>query len=314
MQFIGNRYEILDYSDDIEVGRRYKARDTYYNNTVYIKLINRVGKLSGDFRPDLIDEFTVLNQINCSQIGKIFHTDVHCTEYDVYYYIVSEYFDGQTLKEFIYNNNLNKSAIVNIAIQIAKALETANLNDLYHGSLNPNNILIDKNENIKIYNFGITKANKGINLRLNDDITYLCPHQLNINFTDIESDFFSFGIILFEMVFRELPFGYAYNEKEMLRLVDKGVKWSLLIYDESFTQIIKIIRTLVDRKVKYNATSQILIDLSCIMYEEADIEKNDSIDEYEEIEFSEGHVNLKRKLAISTLVGLLIVIIVIGYL
>ena len=42
MQFIGNRYEILDYDDEIQVGKLYTARDTYYNRTVYIKLIKNV--------------------------------------------------------------------------------------------------------------------------------------------------------------------------------------------------------------------------------------------------------------------------------
>ena len=313
MQFIGNRYDIIDYSGEIEVGRLYKARDTYYNNMVYIKLINKVDMLKNSFIPDLIDESTVLKNIKSNYIGKVLHTDIHCSEYDVYYYIVSEYFEGQTLKEFIYSNSLNRNTIVNIATQIAKALESANLNYLYHGSLNPNNILVDKNENIKIYDFGIVKANKGSSLLNNNKPYYLCPHQLNIDYTDIESDFFALGIIMFEMIFRQLPFGEYYNKKDMLKHVDKGVSWSLLNYDNTYDDIVKISKKLLSRKEKYNSTSEILIDLTCIKYEEANIEQEQIFEEYDETEISKKEFKASKKLILSMFVLVMTIMIVVGY-
>ena len=316
MQFIGNRYEILDYDDEIQVGKLYTARDTYYNRTVYIKLIKNVEKLRIGFMPDLIDESTVLSQINSEHIGKLLHIDVHCTEYDVYYYIVSEYFREESLKNFMYNNILDRNTIASLAMNIVKALEIANINHLYHGSLNPNNIFIDENKNIKIFDFGITKANKGVNLRLDKGLSYLCPHQLNIDYTDKESDFFSFGIILFEMVFRELPFGNAYIDKEMLKQVDKGVRWSLLEYDKSVEDIVKIIKKLLSRDNKYNTTQEIVIDLSNIIYEDVELEENseeyyDLV--YEEEEINIKNVNLKRRLLMSMLVLFLVIMIVFSF-
>lgn len=317
MQFIGNRYEILDYDNEIQVGKFYTARDTYYNRLVYLKLIKNVGRLRIGFMPDLIDESTVLSQINSEYIGKLLHIDVHCSEYDVYYYVVSEYFEGESLKNFIYNNILDRNTIASLAMNIIKALEIANVNHLYHGSLNPNNIFIDENRNIKIFDFGITKANKGVNLRLDKDLSYLCPHQLNIDYTDKESDFFSLGIILFEMVFRELPFGNAYNEKEMLKQVDKGVRWSLLEYDDSLEDIIKIIRKLLSRDNKYKTTQEIVIDLSSIIYEDVELEENYS-EEYEELVYEEQgtnlkNISLKRRLLTSMLVLFLVIMILLSF-
>ena len=314
MQFVGNRYEILDYNSEIEVGKLYKARDTYYNSFVYISLIEVNKNVMKNFKPDFIDEITTLKEINSSYISKNLHIDVHCDEYDVYYYIVSEYFEGQTLKEYIYNNILDKNSIINIVSQIVKALEIANTNNLYHGNLNPNNILIDSNENIKIFDFGITKSNKGINLRQNGDLSYLCPHQLNIDYTDKDSDLFVLGIILFEMIFREHPFGHAYNDNEMLKLVDKGVKWSLLIYDESLTELVKISQKLLSRKKEYKNASEILIDLSYIMYEEVDVDEEEDKIVYEEEECRSNKANLKKKLVITMFTLLLVITIVIGYL
>lgn len=313
MQFIGNRYEILEYDDEIQVGRLYTARDIYYNRMVYIKLIKKVEKLRVGFMPNLIDESTVLSQINSEHIGKLLHIDIHCTEYDIYYYIVSEYFEGETLKSFIHNNILDRNTIANLAMNIVKSLEIANINHLYHGSLNPNNILIDENKNIKIFDFGITKANKGVNLRLDNTLSYLCPHQLNIDYTDKESDFFSLGIILFEMVFRYLPFGNAYTDKEMLKQVDKGVRWSLLEYDKSLEDIVKIIKKLLSRDNKYKTTQEIVIDLSNIIYEHVELEKEECKEQeeiiYEEQKVNTNNINLKRKFVMSMIVLFLVIMI-----
>ena len=313
MQFIGNRYEILEYDDEIQVGRLYTARDIYYNRMVYIKLIKKVEKLRVGFMPNLIDESTVLSQINSEHIGKLLHIDIHCTEYDIYYYIVSEHFEGETLKSFIHNNILDRNTIANLAMNIVKSLEIANINHLYHGSLNPNNILIDENKNIKIFDFGITKANKGVNLRLDNTLSYLCPHQLNIDYTDKESDFFSLGIILFEMVFRYLPFGNAYTDKEMLKQVDKGVRWSLLEYDKSLEDIVKIIKKLLSRDNKYKTTQEIVIDLSNIIYEHVELEKEECKEQeeiiYEEQKVNTNNINLKRKFVMSMIVLFLVIMI-----
>ena len=314
MQFIGNRYEILEYDDEIKVGKLYIARDIYYNRMVYIKLIKKVEKLRVGFMPNLIDESTVLSQINSEHIGKLLHIDIHCTEYDIYYYIVSEYFEGETLKSFVHNNILDRNTIANLAMNIVKSLEIANINHLYHGSLNPNNILIDENKNIKIFDFGITKANKGVNLRLDNTLSYLCPHQLNIDYTDKESDFFSLGIILFEMVFREVPFGNAYTDKEMLRQVDKGVRWSLLEYDKSLEDIVKIIKKLLSRDNKYKTTQEIVIDLSNIIYEHVELEKEECKEQeeiiYEEQKVNTNNINLKRKFVMSMIILFLVIIII----
>ena len=309
MQFIGNRYDILDYNGEIEVGKLYKARDAYSNNIVYVKLINNSELIKETFKPDLIDESTVVNHIALPQIAKVYINGIHCTEFELYYYIVYEYFEGQTLKDYIYNNNLSKKSIVNITSQIIRAIESTNLVNLYHGGLNANNILIDKDENIKIYDYGITKANDGVNPRLNDDINYLCPHQLNIDYTDISSDFFALGIILFEMMFREMPFGYDACNKERLKNVDKDIKWHLLIYNDEYTDILNIIKKLLSRKNKYKNTGEILVDLSGIMYEQANIdtviEETDNIYELKTKKKS-------SKVLVSMFIALLTVMIVVS--
>lgn len=287
MQLIGNRYEILNAKDSFELNKIYKARDAYDNRKVLIKVIEHNPNISPDFISNLIDESTVIDEINSPYILKIIDVGIHCTEEHVLYYIVSEYSAGIGLDNIIEGNYLHLEAIIGMSTQTLKALEAAHSHNIYHGDLKPSNIIVDKWYNIKICDFGVTKANKGINIRSCGDLRYLCPHQLNINYTDKESDFFTLGLILFESIFKKLPFGEAYTDEEMLRLIDKGIYWNEIRAINGNFELIEVIKKLLSRTKKYDNTQDIIIDLSKIMYEKADIEENETEEDEKELQFSD---------------------------
>ena len=273
LNFIGNRYKILNCDGEIELNKIYKARDAYNNNKVLIKVIEHNPNISDDFISNLIDEGTMLREINSPYILKIIDVGIHFTEEDTLYYIVSEYSPGLTLDSIIRGNYIHLEALINMATQILKSLETAKQYELYHGDLKPSNIIVDKFYNVKVCDFGVTKANYGTNLRNCNEIKYLSPHQLCINYTDSESDFFALGLILFEAIFKKLPFGEDNNEDEMLKLVDKGINWVDLRAINGNDELVNIIKRLLSRKNKYDNTQDVIIDLSSIMYEKADIDE-----------------------------------------
>lgn len=271
MSLIGNRYEILNFDGNIELNKIYEARDAYDNIKVLIKVIEHNKNICSDFISNLIDENTMINQLNSPYILKTIDIGEHCTEFTTFYYIVSEYYEGISLKNLILGNYIHLEAIVNMSTQILKALEVIH-NNSYHGDLNPKNIIVDGNYNIKIFGFGITKANQGINIRSYNEVKYLSPHQLCINYTDKESDYFSLGIILFESIFKKMPFGESNNDEEMLKLIDKGIEFKNLKAINGNYKLIEIIKKLLNRKDKYNNTKEIIIDLSHVMYDKADID------------------------------------------
>ncbi len=296
MNFIGNRYEVLNCDGNIELNKIYKARDAYDNSKVLIKVIEHNKNICNDFISNLIDENTMLNQLNSPHMLKTIDVGEHCTDLTTLYYIVSEYYEGISLKNLILGNYIHLEAIVNMSTQILKALELVH-NNSYHGDLNPKNIIVDENYNVKIFGFGITKANAGINIRPCNEIKYLSPHQLCINYTDKESDYFSLGLILFESIFKKLPFGESDNDNEMLKLIDKGLDFDKLKAINGNYKLIEIIRKLLDRKDKYNNTKEIIIDLSHVMYDKADIEEID----IKEVDTVEKKINLKFLIAASML-------------
>lgn len=314
LSFIGNRYKILNCDGEIEINKIYKAIDAFDNSKVLIKIIEHNEHIYEGFISNLIDESTMAREINSPYILKILDVGVHCTELSTFYYIVSEYTSSIGLDSIIQGNYIHLEAIINMSTQILKGLETAYSYDLYHGDLKPSNILVDKNYNIKICDFGLTKANNGVNLRINNDISYLSPHQICINFTDKESDFYSLGLILFKAIFKKSPYREAKDEDEMLKLIDKGIKWNELKAINGNEQLINIVKKLLSRNNKYTSTQEIIINLSSVMYEKADITTSLPMLKDLEDEIYNDRKKESKKIMIATGVVAIISIMVLGLL
>ena len=312
--FVGNRYEMIGI-DEIEIDKICIARDVYENKRVMIKIVEATNNVNKDFVSNLIDESMDMNNIDSPHIAKILDIGIHCTEISVLYYIVSEYYDGIELSNMIEGNYLHLEGIISIATQILKALEVMNDYGIYHGDIKPSNVFVDRFYNVKIYGFGETKANKGVNLRNNNDLRYLSPHQLNINYTDKESDFFSLGILLFECVFKRVPFDSMENDELQLKKIDKGVSWEYIKSINGNDDLIKIIKKLLSRTNKYKDIQSIIIDLSMIMYEKADTQRMQAIkceDIIEEKYTKAGLINRKvvLNMGIITMVLLMVLSII----
>ena len=271
MKHISNRYEIINVDENIVDGKLYEARDLYENQLVYIQIIRNNKYINKNFLPNLIDESTMLIQINSPNIARILDVGIDYINNTHCYYIVNEFFAGIELKKIIKGNYMDLNSIVKITKKILRTLGCAYNQGLYHGSLNEDNIFVDENDNIKIYDYCITKANKGVNIRKGNYISFLSPHQLNINYTDIESDFFTLGVILFDAIFKKMPFGIGKDEKEMLKLIDKGIDWNTVAINNENIALVNIVKKLIRRTEKYNTTNEVLVDLSKFMYVKADI-------------------------------------------
>ena len=283
MELISDRYEILglDSEENIVSGKLYKARDLLEGVFVYIQLIKDNIYMNEKFLPNLIDEAVILNEINSNNIARVLDLGIYLGSEERYFYIVNEYFSGIELKKIINGNYMDLSTVVTITNKVLKTLEEAYKHNLYHGGLTEENIFIDENYNLKIYDFCITKANKGVNIRKENCIEFLSPYQLNIDFTDRQSDFFTLGIILFNAIFNKMPFGSAKDEKEMLKLINKGIDWNHIVINNENIVLVNIIKKLTGRNEKYESVHEILVDLSEFMYTKANIKED-------EVEYVEG--------------------------
>ena len=201
------RYQIIEELGKGGMGKVYKANDTDIKEKVAIKLIKP--EISTDKKT--IERFQ--NELKFAR--KIRHKNV-CQMYDLNkeegtYYITMEYVSGEDLKSFILRSGqLAIGTTIRIAKQVCEGLAEAHKLGVVHRDLKSNNIMIDKEGNVRIMDFGIARSleAKGITGAgvMIGTPEYMSPEQVEGKEVDQRSDIYSLGVILYEMVTGRVPF------------------------------------------------------------------------------------------------------------
>lgn len=204
---LGNRYEIIEKIGSGGMATVYKAKCKLLNRNVAVKI------LRDEFANDA--EFIKRFQVEAQAAASLSHPNI-VSIYDVgeengLHYIVMELIEGKTLKEIITEKGrLPWKDAVKIAMQIASGLEQAHKNHIIHRDIKPHNIIMTKDGNAKVTDFGIAKAvsNSTINAfgSTVGSVHYFSPEHARGGYTDEKSDIYSLGVVLYEMLTGKLPF------------------------------------------------------------------------------------------------------------
>ena len=202
---ISGRYAVLEKIGVGGMAVVYKAMDQKLNRYVTLKVLKEEHLENQEF----INRFAVEAQA----AARLSHPNI-VNVYDVgndgnVHYIVMEYIDGITLKELINKKApFDNQEALSVAIQIASALEEAHKNNIVHRDIKPHNILVTRDGDIKVTDFGIARAatSTTVNVESMGSVHYFSPEQARGGFVDAKSDIYSLGIVLFEMVTGRLPF------------------------------------------------------------------------------------------------------------
>jgi serine/threonine protein kinase len=203
----GDRYEIEEKIGAGGMAIVYKAKDTLLNRTVAIKVLREQFASDEGFIRRFRREAQSAASLSHQNIVSIFDVGKDGQED----YIVMEYVKGQTLKDIIRQQApLPVEKTINIVRQIGEALAHAHTNHIIHRDIKPQNILITTDGRAKVTDFGIARAASAATLTHTGDIVgsvhYLSPEQAKGAQTNEQSDIYSLGIILYELITGKVPY------------------------------------------------------------------------------------------------------------
>src|SRR5580700_10010741 len=207
------RYEILTELGRGAMGVVYKARDPKINRVVAVKTISLAGQPAEEeleYRERFFREAEAAGRLSHPGIVTIFDVgeepETHAP------YIVMEFVAGQSLDKVLLardDNKLPAEVALQVALELADALDCAHGQGVVHRDLKPANILVTGDGHVKIADFGVAKlnlANQTSGERILGTPAYMSPEQLGGEAVDGRSDLFSLGVVLYTLLTGYRPF------------------------------------------------------------------------------------------------------------
>ncbi len=243
----------------------YKAKCHVLNRYVAVKV------LRDEFTTD--EEFIKRFNTEAQAVASLTHPNI-VSVYDVghegnLYYIVMELIKGRTLKEIIVSEGaLAWKWCVNVAIQIASALETAHKNNIIHRDIKPHNIIITEDGMAKVTDFGIAKAVSNSTITAfgttMGSVHYFSPEHAKGGITDAKSDLYSLGVVMYEMLTGKLPFDADTPVSVALKHLQEQPIEPIIITPTIPQAVNKIIMKSMqkDSSLRYQNAGEMLKDLS----------------------------------------------------
>ena len=204
---LDGRYEIREIIGVGGMAVVYKAYDNIDDRIVAIKILKEEFLANEEFRRRFKNESKAIAVLSHPNIVKVYDVSFG----DRLQYIVMEYIEGITLKEYIEQQKvISWKEAVHFTTQILRALQHAHDKGLVHRDVKPQNIILLQNGNIKVTDFGIARFSRGETRTMTESaigsVHYISPEQARGEITDDKADIYSVGVVLYEMITGKLPF------------------------------------------------------------------------------------------------------------
>jgi eukaryotic-like serine/threonine-protein kinase len=206
-KILGSRYILVEKIGEGGMALVYKAKCQLLNRYVAVKILRPEFTTDEEFVKKFKRESLASASLSHPNIVGIYDVG----EEDGVYYIVMEYVNGQTLKEFIRKSKkIDYKETLRIVHHIASALDHAHKNGVVHRDIKPHNILITDDGIIKVTDFGIARASTSATMTntatVMGSVHYLSPEQARGSFSDHRTDIYSLGVVMYEMLTGILPY------------------------------------------------------------------------------------------------------------
>jgi eukaryotic-like serine/threonine-protein kinase len=201
------RYQIIEELGKGGMGKVYRVLDKKLKEEVALKLINPEIASDKETIERFSNELKLARKIAHRNVGKMYEL----MEAEGTHFITMEYVPGQDLRRLIrQTGQLTTGKAISISRQVCEGLAEAHALGVVHRDLKPGNILIDREGNAKIMDFGIARSLKGKGITgagvMIGTPEYMSPEQVEGKEADQRSDIYSLGIILYEMLTGRVPF------------------------------------------------------------------------------------------------------------
>lgn len=277
---LNNRYELVEKIGSGGMADVYKAKCRVLKRWVAVKI------LKDEFIND--EEFLERFEREAYAAGSLNHPNI-VSIYDVgrednIYYIVMEYVDGITLKDYIRRNGrLSWPEAAEIAMSILSALHKAHRHNIIHRDIKPQNILMTSDSVPKVADFGIARASTTATVTRKVDtvgsVHYASPEQARGGYTDEKSDLYSVGVTLFEMLTGTVPF----NADNPVTVALKHIEDEPPSVTEYVPDIPKAMDAIIKRAMKkskaerYDSALQMIADLDHLKKGEETLKEQNSL-------------------------------------
>lgn len=262
---ISDRYKIIGKIGSGGMANVYLAQDLILERQVAVKMMSLT--FNEDEENDNLRRF----QREALSTTELIHPNI-VNIYDVGEgerpYIVMEYVNGTDLKKYIQDNHpIPYSKVIKIMSQILSGISYAHRNGVIHRDIKPHNILIDKEGTVKITDFGIAVALSQNSITQTNSILgsvqYISPEQARGNMVTKQSDIYSLGIVLYEMLTGVVPFEGESAVSVALKHFQSPIP-SLREFDTRIPQPLENVvlkATAKDAKDRYSSVSEMQADL-----------------------------------------------------
>jgi len=250
------------------MGVVYLADDTRLARAVAIKALDPGLSHSPSLRERLVNEAKMAAGLSHPGIATVYALE----EIDGEFYLACEYVPGQPLRALLRSGPLPLDEVVDIGVQLSKALVEAHTKGIVHRDIKPENVIRTPSGVVKILDFGLAREEHSQQARLTQTgvvvgtPAYLAPEQALGRPTDFRTDIFALGLLLYELVSGTNPFVAPSVTATIARIVEQDPPPLSKIQQPCVPALDHIVRKCLrkDPLERYHSTREIVVDLECL--------------------------------------------------